>query len=256
MGAARRKLLKSVSLDAGQCLMSYFGKELAIEKKSELDLVTVADKAAEKRIVEQITARFPDDTILAEEGGGRQGTSSFRWIVDPLDGTTNFAHGLPQFAVSIALAQEERVLAGVVFDPAKGELFEAYLGEGARLNGEAIQVGRCSRLSETLTVTGFSYDRRRRMPVLLERVGRILTHCQGFRRLGSAALDLAYVAHGRFDVFLEDGLHPWDTAAGQLLITEAGGAVCNLDGTPLDLARGEILAANPVLLGQALENLT
>ncbi len=256
MAEARRLLLPSLALEAGKCLMTYFGKELAIEKKSELDLVTVADMAAEELIVSRIRSQFPNDSILAEEGGDHAGTGPFCWIVDPLDGTTNFAHGLPHFAVSIALARENLVVAGVVFDPSKNEMFEAYRGEGATLNGNPIQVSARSRLTEALTVTGFSYDRRNRLPVLLDRVRRILVHCQGFRRLGSAALDLAYVAQGRFDVFLEDGLHPWDMAAGQLLISEAGGRVSNLDGSILDLDRGEILAANPVLLGQALENLT
>jgi myo-inositol-1(or 4)-monophosphatase len=251
----RKDILQMAAQDAGNYIADQFGRKRDIRKKGELDLVTEADETAERIVVDTILASFPDDGILAEEGGGREGANAFQWIVDPLDGTTNFAHGFPQFSVSIALANAGEVISGVVFDPFKDEWFEAHKGSGATLNGKPVMVGERSELSQSLGVTGFSYDRRERMDALLQRVRLILEHCQGLRRLGSAALDLAYIACGRFDVFLEDGLNAWDMAAGQLLVTEAGGAVSLLDGAPYDVHRGEIMAANQTLLPQALEKL-
>lgn len=249
----RNKLLEKVSREAGACLNTFFGRKLTIRKKGELDLVTEADETVERLVVEAISATFPNDSILAEEGSSKSGDSGFKWIIDPLDGTTNFAHELPQFSVSIALAQEGRVISGVVFDPIKDEYFAAHLGEGATLNGQPIHIGVREQLGEALGVSGFSYNRRERMEELLERTRRILMHCQGFRRLGSAALDLAYVACGRFDVYLEDGLNAWDIAAGQLLVREAGGVVSLLNGESLVLERGQILATNESLQQQALK---
>ena len=252
MVQTRKELLQSAALEAGACIRDFFGRDLNIKKKGELDLVTQADEAAEQVIVDAIAAHFPGDGILAEEGSSREGKTGFHWIIDPLDGTTNFAHGFPHFSVSIGVAQNGRVRHGIVYDPVKQELFEAHEGEGARLNGKAIRVAGKTELGESLSVTGFSYDRRLRLPELLGRTERMLQHCQGFRRLGSAALDLAYIACGRFDIFLEDRLNPWDIAAGQLLVLEAGGAVCGFDGGPVDLAAGHILACNPSLAPKAL----
>ena len=217
MCKGRTDLLKEVALEAGKTLAAYFGRDFEVHKKGELDLVTAADKETERQIVDAIAARFPQDEIMAEESGQKKGSSSFRWIIDPLDGTTNFAHRFPHFSVSIALAEGDRVIAGAVHDPMKGEFFEAGLGMGATLNGQPLQVSRQSQLNECLAVTGFSYNRRQRMPQLLGRVEKILNHCQGLRRLGSAALDLAYVACGRFDLFVEDGLNAWDIAAGPIV---------------------------------------
>ncbi len=252
---SRRNVLVEVAREAGSCLRGYFSRNLEVKKKGELDLVTQADMAAESLVVDTIRQKFPEDEILAEEGGLREGGNGWKWILDPLDGTTNFAHRNPHFSVSIALAHNGETIGGVVYDPMKEEWFEAHAGEGATLNGAPIRVSGCERLNDALAVTGFSYDRRQRLPQLLDRVGRMLNCCQGLLRLGSAALDLAYIACGRLDVYLEDGLHPWDLAAGQLLVTEAGGWVSQLDGAPMDLSRGEVLAANQALAPQALAHL-
>lgn len=253
---ARRALLTEVSKEAGACLRRYFDTDVAVYKKQgELDLVTEADQNTERLIVDAITKTFPQDAIIAEEGGSKEGSGGFQWIIDPLDGTTNFAHTLPQFCVSIALAHQGEIVSGVVYDPIKEEYFEAHKGQGATLNGKPISVANRQELGEALGVTGFSYDRRTRMDELLDRARRILMHCQGFRRLGSAALDLAYIACGRYDVFLEDGLNAWDIAAGQLLVAEAGGVVSLLNGSPLDVHAGQVMAANPHLHPQALEHL-
>lgn len=240
---------------AGALLKEYFYKKVEIRKKGPLDIVTIADEQAELLIVNGIKKHFPDDAIIAEEGNSRSGTSEFSWIIDPLDGTTNFSHRLPHFAVSIAVERNGQVIHGLVFDPMKEELFEAHLGQGASLNGHPIQVSGCLDLGDALAVTGFSYDRRQRMDYLLQRVRLLLDECQGLRRLGSAALDLAYVASGRFDVFIEDGLNSWDIAAGQLLVSEAGGCVSLFNGEPLDLSCGQILATNPAIQTAALKKL-
>lgn len=248
---SRSDLMREIALKAGGCLKSFFGGELQIRKKGNLDLVTRADETAERLIVSAITHDFPDDGILAEEGSNRPARNAYQWIIDPLDGTTNFAHSLPHFCVSIGLAFDGEVRHGIVYDPMKNELFEAHHGQGARLNGVAIQVAEQTHLGESLAVTGFSYDRRQRMPVLLDRVERLLMHCQGVRRYGSAALDLAYVAAGRFDLFIEDGLNAWDMAAGQLLVREAGGSITALDGSPYQIDQGQVLATNANLLAEA-----
>lgn len=255
MVVQRRDLLEQISREAGACLRSFHVSGFEVRKKSELDLITVADETSEKIVVQALRQAFPEDAILAEEGSSCAGSSGYQWIIDPLDGTTNFTHGFPQFCVSIALAYQGQVISGAVFDPIKDEMFLAHRGEGASLNGKAIRIGAHTQLSECLVVTGFSYDRRQRLDELLDRVRRILTHCQGMRRLGSAALDLAYVACGRFDVYLEDGLHAWDIAAGQLIVCEAGGRVSMLDGSPYDLNGKEVMAANPSLLPLAREAL-
>ncbi|MDJ0835958.1 MAG: inositol monophosphatase family protein [Acidobacteriota bacterium] len=246
----RRELLATVSLEAGTVLAEHFGKGVHIDKKGELDLVTVADKEAERLIVDAVTTYFPSDAVIAEEGGRREGNSGWQWIIDPLDGTTNFAHNFPHFSVSMALARDGEVVAGVVYDPIKEEFFTAHKGEGATLNRQPLSVGNCSRIGDALAVTGFSYDRRKRMGQMLDRVEHILSNCQGLRRLGSAALDLAYVAAGRFDLFYEDGLNSWDIAAGSLLVTEAGGRAVDFGARTLDLHAGQIIACNADLLPQ------
>ena len=259
MTAERIDLLQELSRRAGAHLKQSFGlspEALGIERKQTvLDLVTVADRSAEAIFLEAITARFPDDAIIAEESGSRDGDSGYQWIIDPLDGTTNFSHGFPHFCVSAGLAFEGSLIAGVVYDPIKNEFFEAQRGQGARCNGEPITVGNREELNEALIVTGFPYDRRERVDVLLERVRRILLNGQGLRRLGSAALDLAYVACGRFDVFIEDGLQPWDMAAGMLLVAEAGGGLIHFNGEQATPFFGEIIAANTTLLPLAREHL-
>ena len=255
MSDQRYEFAMTVAREAGAVLRKYFGKRLDIRKKGKLDLVTQADMEAEQLVTQRIVEAFGDDGILGEEGSQRQGVSGYHWVIDPLDGTTNFAHQLPQFCVSIGLEYQGQVIAGVLYDPIKEELFDARSGGGARLNGQPIQVGGRSSLNEALVVTGYSYDRRERIDQLLDRTRRILLNAQGLRRLGSAALDLAYVACGRFDVFIEDGLSAWDIAAGQLLVQEAGGTVSNLAGEPLDIRGGSVLACNGALRPAALQHL-
>lgn len=248
---SRLATLKAAGLEAGACLKEYFGKELHIRKKGNLDLVTLADETAEKLVLQMIRDNHAEDGILAEESGSHEGTSGFCWVIDPLDGTTNFAHGLGHFAVSIALQKDGETQAGVVFDPIKNEWFEAVRGSGASLNGHEIHCSSQDHLNDALVATGFSYDRRTRMSEMTKRVERILQNCRGMRRYGAAALDLAYIAAGRFDIFFEDGLSPWDIAAGALLVQEAGGEISAFGGGPFELARGEIMAANSELLALA-----
>lgn len=240
----RVHILKRAAEAAGRVLSNGFRQTLDIDQKGELDLVTNIDRAAERAIIDILDAEVPDDYIQAEESGSREGTTPYRWIIDPLDGTTNFANGFPHFSVSIALAHCDLLKAGIVFDPIKNEWFEAHRGAGATLNGRIIRVGDKTSLSEALGVTGFSYDRRERMPELLDRVESFLMHTRGLRRLGSAALDLCYIACGRFDVFLEDGLNAWDMAAGCLIVEESGGILSKLNGKPFDVNGGEVIACN------------
>ncbi len=215
-----------------------------IEKKGAIDLVTAADIGSEKEIVQTIRSRFPDHAVLAEESGAASGDPDCRWIIDPLDGTTNFAHGLPIFAVSIAFSHHGKVKAGVVLNPVSGELFTAVKGKGAELNGRPIRVSASLRVSESLLVTGFPYNFDEIFDAVMRRFQSCLRAARGVRRLGSAALDLCYVACGRFDGFWEENLRPWDTAAGMLIVTEAGGRVTDFKGKSFAVDDREILATN------------
>jgi len=253
--ARRRDVLRQAAKAAGDCLRGYYGKSFQVSHKGEINLVTQADRAAEEVVLKAIATAFPHDHVVAEESGRRPGTNAWQWIIDPLDGTTNFASGLPHFAVSIGLVRDGEVLSGVVYDPIKDDWFEATRGEGAFLNGQPIKVSDQSVLGQALTATGFPYDRRERMPELLKRVEKILMKTRGLRRLGAAALDLAYVACGRLDIFLEDGLNSWDIAAGLLLVKEAGGEVLQFNGDSVSLVQGEVVAGNSRLSRQALERL-
>lgn len=228
-------------------LRSYFGNHFEISRKGEKDLVTSADTAAEAVIIQAITARFPDHAILAEESGRTDGQAGAQWIIDPLDGTTNFAHGLGNFAVSIAFAEDNEVAAGIVLNPETGELFTAVRGRPAELNGRPIQVSATATLSAALLVTGFPYDCQNCLPSLIRRLERCLSAAQGIRRLGSAALDLCYVACGRFDGFWEERLNPWDTAAGMLIARQAGAEITDFSGVPFSIEKKELLATNRVL---------
>jgi len=225
-------------------LRSFFGKITRIEKKGPADLVTEADTASEKAIIETISTVFPDHGILAEEGGLRENGRRHQWIVDPLDGTTNFAHQVPLFSVSIALSIDRQIVFGIVLNPITGELFTADRGAGARLNDRPIRVSETELITDSLLATGFPYDRRDGMDRLMTRFRRCLTASRGIRRLGSAALDLCFVACGRFDGYWEKGLKPWDVAAGALIAQEAGGWVTDFAGAPYNLDSGEILATN------------
>ncbi|MCB1041533.1 MAG: inositol monophosphatase [Acidobacteria bacterium] len=238
---------------AGDLLKRHFQGSVEIRQKSAIDLVTSADLAAERLIMGRISNHFPEDSVIAEESGARRGSSAYTWVVDPLDGTTNFAHGMPHFAVSVGLQHEHKIVSGWVFDPMKDELFEAHLGFGARCNRQPIGTKLRFSLAECLCVSGFPYDRRERLDHLLERVKKALMHCRGFRRLGAASLDLAYVAAGRLDIYWEDGLKPWDMAAGWLIAAEAGAQVTRLNGTSFDLYDGQVLAAHPNVLASFVE---
>lgn len=230
---------------AGKILNQYYGKPIKITKKGIMDLVTEADVASEESIIATIHEVFPDHAILAEESGASGNGQNDLWVIDPLDGTTNFAHQLPIFAVSIAYCHNDEIMVGVVFNPATGELYDAVKDEGARLNGEPIQVTTTNSVGESLLVTGFPYTVRTRYPKdQMARFGRCLTAAQGIRRLGSAALDLCYVAAGRFDGYWEENLKPWDTAAGMCIVIEAGGKVSDFNGLLYTITDQQILATN------------
>jgi len=237
---------------AGRLLKERFGRA-AVTHKGELDLVTEADLAAEKLLTEAILSRFPDDAIEAEEGGARPGSSSYQWVIDPLDGTTNYAQGLPHFAVSVALLYQGHLQAGAIYDPMRDELFHAQASCGAWLGQRRLQVAAWPSLAQSLVVTGFPYNRRQRLPELLARVEGVLNHAMGLRRLGAASLDLAYVAAGRLALFYEDSLQPWDMAAGVLLVQEAGGVTRNFQGGELDLQSGQVVAGPAHLVAELLE---
>ena len=239
-----RKVAVAAALQAGQLLRDHFGKRMSVEYKGEINIVTDVDKACEEAIVKTLLAAFPDHGILAEEGDDRKGSSPYRWVIDPLDGTVNYWHGYPHFCVSIALQESETTVLGVVYSPTTEELFTAEKGGGAFCNAGRISVSRTGALRESLLVTGFPYDVRERASTYLVHFANFLKHAQAVRRDGTAALDLCYLAMGRFDGFWEFGLFPWDVAAGTLMIEEAGGRVSLFDDSPLDIHAGEIVASN------------
>ncbi len=242
------KTIKRVGIaaayQAGEILRHYYGRTFETHKKGLADLVTEADIRSEKLIIEMIQAAFPDHGILAEESGLRKGLANCQWIIDPLDGTTNFAHHLNLCSVSIAFASEGNIRVGIVLNPLSGELFTATEGEGADLNGRQIAVSDTGAVAESLLVTGFPYNFRDKPVPLLTRFSNCLKAAQGVRRLGSAALDLCFVACGRFDAFWEQNLKPWDTAAGVLIAREAGARVSDFSDRPFTVDKKEMLASN------------
>ena len=225
-------------------LLSHFGRISEINKKGAIDLVTKADIGSEKVIIETILAKFPDHAILAEESGRNKGKADCKWIVDPLDGTTNFAHQLSCFSISIAFVLNGNIVVGIVLNPVTEELFTAIRGEGATLNGRPIHVSNSTMVSESLLVTGFPYDFKTIFEPLLYRFANCLKASRGVRRLGSAALDLCFVACGRFGGFWEQNLNPWDTAAGVLIASEAGAAITDFSNNTFTVDKKEILATN------------
>jgi len=233
----------AAAVNGGRVLGEHFGKLRSIRKKDVIDLVTEADLGSEAAIIDTIARTFPGHAILAEERGYQAGSDS-RWIIDPLDGTTNFVHNLPLFCVSIAFAQGDTVVAGFVLAPLLGELFVGIQGEGAQLNGTPITVSTTTNLTDSLLVTGFPYDHQTIFEPLMARFSRCLAATQGVRRLGSAALDLCYVACGRFEGFWEQHLKPWDTAAGFLVATEAGARTTVFSGAPYFIDADEIVSTN------------
>jgi myo-inositol-1(or 4)-monophosphatase len=235
-----------IAREAGKVLREEFARPPDIAYKGDFDLVTQADRRAEEVIVARLHKYFPEHAIAAEEGSGRESASEFCWHVDPLDGTTNFAHGYPCFAVSIALAQGDALLAGVVYNPIYDELFAAARGAGATFNGQTMRVSKNATLATSLLCTGFPNHKRQAHPNI-HYYWDFTLRSHGVRRDGSAALDLACVAAGRFDAFWEFGLKPWDTAAGVLLVEEAGGKISDLAGEPYRLGGPTILASNTLV---------
>lgn len=241
-----------IAREAGALLGKLFERRVAFELKGEHDLVTEADRASERLVIERLRSHFPAHSIVAEEGGGHAGSPEFCWYVDPLDGTTNFAHGFPMYNVTLALEQAGELIAGVIFDPERNEMFTVERGSGAYLNNRRIRVSKVDRLESTLMATGFpSRKRHQNINVHFYYQLAMLTH--GVRRAGSAALDLAYVASGRLDGFWEFGLKPWDMAAGVLLIQEAGGKCSDMKGGPASLRGPHLLADNGLVHQQVLD---
>ena len=232
-----------IAREAGALIAGSLERHIGFERKGEFDLVTEADRSSERLIVESLRGHFPEHSIVAEEGGGYDGASEYRWYVDPLDGTTNFAHGFPMFSVTLGLERAGQLIAGVVFDPLRNEMFTAESGSGAYLNNRRIHVTNTDNIKDCLMATGFP-SRKRSQDVNVHFFYQLAMLSHGVRRAGSAAMDLSYVACGRLDVFWEFGLNPWDMAAGILLIREAGGACSNMRGGAPDLRGPHILADN------------
>lgn len=235
-----------IAREAGTLLLNYLEKRPAWEVKGEQDLVTEADRASEALVVSRLHQYFPAHSVVAEEGGGTDRNSEFCWYVDPLDGTTNFAHAYPAFAVSIGLLQGEEIIAGVVYDPTRGEMFTAEKGSGAYLNNRRIRVSKTAALGESLLATGFP-SRKRHEDVNVYFFHQLGVKAHGIRRSGSAAIDLACVASGRLDGFWEFGLNAWDVAAGLLLVSEAGGTYSDMRGGKFALSSPHLIADNGLL---------
>jgi len=235
--------------DAGAILADRLGRA-QVSNKGDIDLVTEADLASEKLIIERIRSHYPRHAILAEESGASEelnaGKSEWKWIIDPLDGTTNYAHGYPCFCVSIGLERAGVVEVAVIYDPNRDELFAAERGQGATLNGRGIRVSDVADLNQAMLCTGFPYNVRER-PNFARDFANFTMEAQAVRRDGSAAIDLAYLACGRFDGFWEDGLNAWDVAAGLLLIEEAGGQISDFNGKPIDIYEAKVLASNGLI---------
>ena len=231
---------------------------LKVATKGTNDFVTEVDRAAEQAIIDVLLEAYPGHGILAEESGRERGarSSDYLWIIDPLDGTTNFIHGLPVYAVSIALSFRGKIEQAVVYDPCRNDLFLASKGRGAYLNDRRLRVSRRTRMSDALIGTGFPFRRGDNFKRYLRMFEEVMQHCAGMRRPGAAALDLCYVAAGWYDGFFETGLSPWDVAAGSLVITEAGGLVGNFTGEADFLHQREIVAANPRIYAQLVQTLS
>jgi len=235
--------MSEIAREAGALLMTCFQRRIGFQYKGDVDLVTEADRVSEALITERIRARWPRHDLVAEEGARVETGSPYRWYVDPLDGTTNFAHGFPVFCVSLGLEHKGERIAGVLYDPTRDELFAAEKGSGAYLNNRRMHVSKIRNLAECLCATGFPSHKRHQNPnIFFYHQITLATH--GVRRAGSAALDLASVACGRFEAFWEFNLNPWDTAAGVLLVEEAGGKVTAMDGGPWNLDSRQTLATN------------
>lgn len=246
----RFRYFQEYILEVGKYLVEYHQQqELGIQQKGRYDLVTEADTHSEAMIKNEILNKFSNDSILGEESGEVAGNSNYRWIVDPLDGTTNYAHNLPLYGVSIALEEISslQIVAGIVYFPEMNDLYTAVRGEGAFKNNKKIQVSNTKDLKDSLFTTGFPYDRDKKIDLLLSYYKNILLKTRGIRRTGAATLDLCWVAEGRFDCFYEIGLKPWDMAAGCLIVEEAGGKCSSLDGDEYSPYKPSLIASNPYL---------
>ena len=231
------------------------GDALVVKAKRANDFVTQVDRAAEEAIIEIVRKAYPEHGFVAEESGTTGERAEYRWIIDPLDGTTNFIHGFPQYGVSIGIEHRGALAHAVVYDPARNELFTASKGRGAFLNDRRVRVSKCARLQDALVGTGFPFKEVSRLGLYTRQLARFMHTSAGVRRAGAASLDLAYVACGRLDAFWELGLAPWDMAAGALLIQEAGGLVADLQGEDEYLKSGEIACATPKIFPSLLEAL-
>ena len=251
----RLNFAKMLAFDAGKLVMKYYGNLSSYDHKGKVDLVSEADQASEALITDALSSRFAGDAILGEEKGVSEGENSFRWLVDPLDGTTNFVHAHPMFAVSFGLELHQRTVAGVVYIPSSRELFYASRGGGAFGPGGAIKVSSTTSLGASLVATGLPYNRREIVDVLLEDWRRSILNTQGTRRMGAAAVDLVYLACGRYDGFWERGLKPWDTSAGALIIEEAGGVVTDFAGEQFSPYGDLIAASNGLIHDELLKTL-
>lgn len=239
-----REKIELMCREAGEIQLRHWRKIDQVEKKGDIDLVTIADKQSEAHIIERIREFFPQHLILAEEGGFLGPASDYVWIIDPLDGTTNFAHGLPIFAVSIGLHHKGRPIAGGVFAPALNELYLAARKFGTTRNGEPVAVSKTTELINTMITTGFPYQREFVLDWIMHNLREFVSKCRGVVRMGAASYDLACIAAGNMDAFYETDLKPWDMAAGQLLVEEAGGKITNFKGEEFDLHNRQLVASN------------
>ena len=245
-----------ITLRAGEIQNAGRASGFRVDKKGEIDLVTEIDLDCERMCRAVLAERFPEHDILAEElssGPGEAARARYRWVFDPLDGTTNYAHGLPIFCSSLALELDGEPIVGAIYDPSRAELFTAERGQGAFLNGIPLKTSATDALLDALLVTGFPYDMHVRGPELVERFALFLSKARAVRRLGSAALDLCYVAAGRFEGFWEQHLKPWDVAAGALVVTEAGGRITGMDGAAFEAQAGHLVASNGLVHDAMLE---
>jgi myo-inositol-1(or 4)-monophosphatase len=247
--------MAEIAREAGGLLMEFFHRRVKIEYKGDADLVTEADRSSEKLILQRIRAYWPDHEVIGEEGARIETGGDYRWYVDPLDGTTNFAHGFPVFCVSLGLTFRGKRKAAVLYDPTRDELFAAELGKGAYLNGQNIEVSKTAKLAQSLVATGFPSHKRHKSPnIYFYHQLTLRTH--GVRRAGSAALDLACVACGRFDGFWEFNLNAWDTTAGILIVEEAGGKVTGFQGQPLEVTDRDVMASNGLIHAHLVNEFT
>lgn len=247
------ELAKKAAFEAGDLLLTHLGKVKDVQYKYKNNMVTEADKASEKLLVDIILGEHPTHSIVAEEGSTVENNPKYRWLIDPLDGTTNFLHTYPYFCVSIGYEEEGVMVAGVVYNPVTKEMFTAELGQGAALNGEPIAPSNTGSLKEALVVTGFSHEVPWYVHHNVEYLQSFIYSAQGIRRDGSAALDLSYVASGRSDGFWEIGLHPWDVAAGSLILEEAGGRISGFEGEKFDVYGKELLSSNGLIHDEMLD---